>query len=127
MPVSGTPVSRPGFPAIQEPREFLLAPFQQQIRNIRERFKNLEAQLTKISAVVGANTDTQSILSLQSQIAQLSTALEELTIQVSAVSDPVSTALSTDARMRAVAQEAFFMVPAPNDVNSVIANRVFRA
>ncbi len=94
MPVSGTPVSRPGFPAIQEPREFLLAPFQQQIRNIRERFKNLEGEFARIASVVGSSAADRNALTLQAQIDALQAAINGLGIDITNLSSSTNSATS---------------------------------
>jgi peptidoglycan hydrolase CwlO-like protein len=100
MPVSANISARPGFPAIQEPREFLLAPFQQQIRNIRERFKNLEGQLERISAVVSASNSAQTELILQAQINALQEAINGLAEDISNLSN--STNSATNAAFAAI-------------------------
>lgn len=122
--------TRTGFPAIPTPRALELRPVQQSIDNIRERFQAVEAQLTLISSVVNASNSFQSIQGLQAQIAQLTVLVNTLATQIDGLGeafDPVTSAMISDARMRAIAQEALFQVASPNDVNSVIANRVFRA
>lgn len=100
MPVSANIGARPGFPAIQEPREFALPAFQQQIRNIRERFKNLEAQLARISAVVGANSSAQNDAVLQAQINALQEAINNLSADITNITNTSTTVSDAYAAIR---------------------------
>lgn len=118
--------ARAGFPGIPTPRTLELRPVQEAINNIRERFQGLETQLAQTIAIVGADTSAQALGVLQAQVTSLAAALNALSAQVADIdSSGASDLLAMDSKMRAIAQA--YASRGPDDANSVIANRVFRA
>lgn len=112
-----------GKPDILDPK-FELRPIQAAIRAARQRIEVIEAAVTVLQ-----NTGTRAtdLAAINSQLAQLTTLINSLTLQVedAVAFDGVSLALSMEGKMRHIARSAVRDLEPPNSANAVLMNRMF--
>ena len=117
-----------GKPSIAAPKQANAEQIAQAVSNTRERIEKIEQEVIYLGKLLEGSLGSEAILVLQRQIALLNTALNALVATVAAgSSDALSTELAFEAKMRAIAQSAAYLLPAPDAEHSFVLNRVFRA